>query len=256
MKNGITELERWPEWAPQSLRSLRESFSLLSDLPLQEKSIEIIDALCTNPAMESVWREINSRALEPDYHRDFVLVVFGALRSARSHELTPAEFRKKRLQAAKAAHKLGELLNEIGLGGQTIFPILGTRAMSGAVHYFLQGQGAVVPDDDKWAQELTSLNATLVTNAPGVGSLDSFLSTLTKRLESSDPNYWPAHRADNGTHPKAVNFISVVGPFIEQTCGQPLLGTISKLASIFFPGLPVPFDNTSISRILRSRKKD
>ena len=38
------------------IRDRRESFSLLSDLPLQEKSIEIIDALCTNPAMESVWR--------------------------------------------------------------------------------------------------------------------------------------------------------------------------------------------------------
>lgn len=245
-------LDPWPEWAPRSLRTLRESLSSVSDWPLQGKVIEVIDTLCANQAMESVWREINARALDPEYHKDFAFVVFRALQGAKEHALTPAEFRQKRLQAAKAAHKLCELLDEIGLGGQTIFPTLGTKAMSGAIHYFIQGQGMVVPDDEQWAQELLLLNATLVTNAPGVGTWDSLLSTLTKRLETSDPNYWPAHRADNGTHPRAVNFVAMVGPFIETTCGQPLLGTLSTLASVFFPS--VTFNKNSISSILKSRK--
>ena len=252
MMGEVDPLELWPEWAPRSLGEFRSFLDSASDWPLQKMAIEVIDTLCTNPAMESVWREINSRALNSDYHKDFVFVVFRALQSTREHALTPAEFRQKRLQAAKAAHKLCELLGDIGLSSQTVFPVLGTRAMSGAIQYFVQGQGMVVPDDDQWSRELMLLNATLMSNAPGVGTWDSLLSTLTRRLESSDPNYWPAHRADNGTHPRAVNFVAVVGPFIEQTCGQPLLGTLSTLASVFFPS--VTFNKNSISSILKSRK--
>lgn len=169
------------------------------------------------------------------------------------HAFTPAEFRRKRLQTAAAAEKLRQLLAETGIGGQTVFPLLGTKAVSGAVHYFLQGQGFILSDDTRWAHELQLLNATLVANAPGVGTWDALLGTLASRLSSDAPNYWPGHRAATGNHPRAVNFVAAIGPFIEQTCGQPLLGTVAALANVFFPS--VEFTNKSISQILEARRK-
>jgi hypothetical protein len=47
--------------------------------------------------------------------------------------------------------------------------------------------------------------------------------------------------------------VAAIGPFIEQTCGQPLLGTVAALANVFFPS--VEFTNKSISQILEARRK-
>ncbi|MCX7168599.1 MAG: hypothetical protein NTV11_20325 [Rhodocyclales bacterium] len=141
----------------------------------------MIDTLCSSPAMESVWREIESRAIDSDYHRDFALAVFQALKESPAHAFTPAEFRRKRHQAAAAAEKLRNILNEIGGGSSTVFPILGTKAMSGAVDYFLQGQGFVTPDDSQWGLELQILNASLMSNAPGVGTWDALLPSRMRR---------------------------------------------------------------------------
>lgn len=240
------------DWAPPSLLEYREFIATHIEVPLREEMLDVIDTLCSADAMESVWREIEARAIDPGYHRDFALAVLRSLRVSPAHAFTPAEFRRKRLQAAAAATKLREILAETGMSGQTVFPILGTKAMSGAVHYFLQGQGLTVPDDSRWKHELELLNAILMVGAPGVGTWETLLATLASRLSSDDPNHWPGHRAAVGNHPRAVNFVAGIGPFIEQTCGQPLLGTVAKLAKVFFPS--VEFSKKSISQILDARR--
>lgn len=242
-----------PDWAPPpSLLEYRESFADNLDHPLSAEICTVIDKLCSSE-MKSVWSQIDRRAIHHDYHKDFALEVFKALRTSPVRQMTPAEFRRKRTQAAVAAQKLKALLEATGLGKHTVFPALGTEAVSGVVNYFLQGQDVILPDDGSWGRELETLNATLVTNSPGVGSWDALLNTLITRLESPDDRFWPEYRATKGIHPEAVNFVASIGPYIEQLCGQPLLGTISNLTAAFFPNME--FSNASITQILSTRRK-
>lgn len=234
----------WPAWAPADLIDRRErllvafsgvGFDLETDF--QRRYIETIEALCTAADMEHAWAEIAKHARRADYHHELASEVTKALLlPPLCPGLTADERRTKRLQAAKAARKLSELLGELGFEQQSVFPILGTKAMSGAVQYFLQDTSVKLSADSKvWVRELTTLAGLMMKNSPGVGTIGDLLERMAARLESKDDQFWPAHRQDD-EQARAKLLCLMVGRLIHEVCGTPLYGTVARICDVFFPG--------------------
>lgn len=241
----------WPTWAPTRLTELHdvllsvsaeareEGSQALQEVAFQVRSLEVIRTLCTDLRMESVWSVIQAKASSPDIHCDLALVATNSILPPQEFQrLTPAQFLKKRAQAAAAARNLRNILAEMGFDSQTIFPILGARAISGPVQYFLQDQGTTLPPDAKeWTLELKRLNKMMITNAPGVGTWRDLLDRLATTMEADGKGWQDYKRVDGPDDEagRARNFAFSLDDFFRERCGCQLVPQVMTMTEIFFP---------------------
>lgn len=251
---------KWPSWAPKELTGQHDR--LLSvftcagfdfETEFQREYVATLRLLCTNDEMSRVWPEIARHAKQSDYH---VSLAEQATAARLAHPICPGmsaeELRNARTQAATAARRLRGLLTQMGFDQQSVFPILGAKAMSGAINHFLDGTHLSLSDDPQvWKQELTTLGGVMMKNSPGVGSIGDLLERLAERLESKDKELWPPYRKDD-EGARARHLCIVVGNFVSDLCGTPLYGTVTTICGVFFPGV---LQKDSVRSILLANAK-
>jgi hypothetical protein len=235
--------QNWPKWAPpalvdrhQLLAPLAQTASVVEPT-FQIKIAETIETLCTDSRMEAIWEKIDRHAIKPDYHCDLAESVTIARWPPHGFQrLTPEQFLQKRNQGAAAARKLRNILEEMGLGNQTVFPVIGAEAMSGPILFFSDAQDAAT-DTRKLTHGLKALNKVMMDNHPGVGTWRDVLDRLAVSIET-DGMGWTEYRRVKGegdTEGRARNFSMQVGRFLRELCGRPLVTQTVSLTEIFFP---------------------
>lgn len=237
---------RWPEWAPPALVERHQLLASLLDSgtgsassvepTFQIKIAETITTLCTDLRMEAIWQEIDRRVSKADYYCDFAESVTIARWPPHGfHSLTPAQFREKRMQAAATARKLRNILGEMGLDTQTVFPTIGAKAMSGPILFFSDTPSAET-DARRLTFGLKELNKVMMDNHPGVGTWNDVLNRLAVSIETDGVGWTEYRRVEDGadTDGRARNFSMQVGQFLRELCGHPLVAQTISLTEIFF----------------------
>ena len=228
-------------WAPPTLVEQHERlWTAFCGLPIPEfhnHYLIVLETLCCHDEMESAWHEISRHAQRHDYHQELAeRITKSILRKPTCTELSAEQLREKKKQAASAAKKLKGLLNQMGFQDMSVFPILGTKAMSGAIYHFIDGTPTKKPlpvESTEWADALDFLGGVMMKNHPGVGTIESLLSRLEQRLESDDERLWPRHRS--GTTDARVKHLCLsTGQFTKELCGMPLYGSVARICNIFF----------------------
>lgn len=241
----------WPEWAPRRLTNFYDTIGASVPEAIQEdgsiaddgtpfwQRLETFRILCTDKRMEAIWRAIDEKTTDRDYHWDLAGVIADGLRAIFHHQtLTPKQFKAKREKARGLAKELRNVLAEMGWDDQTVFPMLGAKAMFHSVGFLLNGQAAVLPPNAKdWSFALMRLNQSMMDDAPGVGTWRDLLDRLATSMDA-DGKGWQDYRRVSGpddSNGQAVNFAFGVDKFLREYCGCQLVPQVMTMTEIFFP---------------------
>lgn len=229
----------WPSWAPPRLvdEYIYTHNLFIKDNDFVRYYLTTIQTLCTSSPMERVWEEIekhisDSTTARKDYYQIELAEIIAKTLGKKPTILN----REKYEQAANAADKLRGLYALLELSNESVIPIIGTKAISGIVNHFIShNEFSTIPTESRdWAKEISLLSYQLETSYPGVGSIDTLLRTLAKRLR--DPKYHKNH-TDGSDESRAKNLCINVGIHNSEMLGTPLYRSIGAICRTFFPNV-------------------
>ncbi|WP_049629095.1 hypothetical protein [Cellvibrio sp. pealriver] len=248
LEYGFTENKKdYPDWAP---RSLLNRLSILDgetgDYLGQGEYVEVLEQLCTNNRMRSIWRWLNKNFQKSESIPNFDVLAYRfskcvchAFHGMKSwNSLTQKQGEKKLKEIVGLIGKLSILLDEFPVSECVLDDFTSEELKALRDRFFghvLRDVRSEIPTYFLWkiedhAEELSSNYGDLYFSRNNL-TLSDLLKRVECRLSSSSFNSITTNNSESG---RLRYFIRVMAKFMEDHYGSRKDAQLAEIANIFF----------------------